>query len=88
MSSEKNAAARPPATLRLPGGTRTMTAANTVTDAAMEWPDGNDAPLVATRDPGGLARPYAAFSGPIRISDSSTAAANAARCHHWRRKAR
>lgn len=33
-----------------------MTAATTVTDAATACPDGNDAPLVATNDPGGLAR--------------------------------
>ena len=33
-----------------------MTAATTVTEAAMECPEGNEAPLVATSDPGGLAR--------------------------------
>ena len=33
-----------------------MTAATTVTVAAIECPDGNDAPLVATSDSGGLAR--------------------------------
>ena len=47
---------RAPQARRLPGGTRAMTAATTVTDAATAWPDGNDAPLVATSDPGGLAR--------------------------------
>ena len=31
-------------------------AATMVTEAAMECPEGNDAPLVATSDPGGLAR--------------------------------
>jgi hypothetical protein len=43
-------------TRRLPAGTRAMTAAMTVTDAAIECPDGKDAPLVAMSDPGGLAR--------------------------------
>ena len=33
-----------------------MTMATTVTDAAIECPEGNDAPLVATSEPGGLAR--------------------------------
>jgi hypothetical protein len=33
-----------------------MTAATTVTDPAMACPDGNDAPLVATSDPGGRVR--------------------------------
>ena len=40
----------------VPGGTSAMTAATTVTEAAMACPEGNDAPLVATSDPGGLVR--------------------------------
>ena len=48
--------AAPHATRRRPGGTSAMTAATTVTEAAMECPEGNDAPVVATSDPGGLVR--------------------------------
>ena len=48
--------ARPQTALRRPAGTSAMTAANTVTDVAIACPDGNDAPLVATSEPGGLAR--------------------------------
>jgi hypothetical protein len=33
-----------------------MTAATVVADAATAWPDGNDAAVVVTSDPGGLAR--------------------------------
>ena len=33
-----------------------MTAATTVTEAAMECPEGNEAPLVATSEPGGRVR--------------------------------
>ena len=53
---ENVTAAAPHQARRLPAGTRAMTAAKTVTEAAMACPDGNDAPLVATSDPGGLAR--------------------------------
>jgi hypothetical protein len=38
-------AARAHQARRLPGGTSAMTAATTVTDAAMAWPDGNDVPV-------------------------------------------
>ena len=41
---------------RRPGGTSAMTAATTVTEAAMACPEGNEAPVVATSDSGGLAR--------------------------------
>jgi hypothetical protein len=53
---ENATAAAPHQVRRLPAGTRAMTAATTVTDAAMACPDGNEAPLVATSDPGGLVR--------------------------------
>ena len=53
---ENTTAPAPHQVRRLPAGTRAMTAATTVTDAAIACPDGNDAPLVATGGPGGLVR--------------------------------
>src|SRR6516162_486971 len=54
-------------TRRGPAGTSAMTMASTVTDAAIECPDGNDAPLVATREPGGpWPRPPTRLAGTRR----------------------
>jgi hypothetical protein len=44
----------------------------------MAWPDGNEAPEVEIRLPGGRGRSYAAFSEPISISEDTTAKPKAA----------
>ncbi len=65
-----------------------MTAATAVTEAATAWPEGNEAPLVATSDPGGRARSYTPFNVPMKTSDTTIAETNAATCHQRRRNAR
>jgi hypothetical protein len=54
---EKATAAMAHQARHLPAGTRAITAATAVTDAATACPDGKDAPLVAMSESGGLARP-------------------------------
>src|SRR5262249_60466410 len=56
MARAKDPAAKPHPIRRLPGGAKAMTAASPVTEAATAWPEGNDAAVVATSEPGGLAR--------------------------------
>src|SRR5256885_16066303 len=64
-----------------------MTAATAVTEAATAWPEGNDAPLVATSEPGGRTRSYTPFNGPMKFSATTIAETKAAKCHQRRRYA-
>src|SRR5947209_14705216 len=71
-----------------PAGSRATTKPTAVTAAAMAWPEGNDAPDVATRLPSGRGRSKRALLVPINASDVAMARENADRCSQWRRQAR
>src|SRR5215467_4147181 len=89
MTKENRAATDPQmARCRPPGGNRAMTSATAVTDAAMAWPEGKDAPDVATNEWGGRGRSYRFLSVPMQISEITIADRNAVKCHQRRRTPR